>query len=570
MFIISLFKSRKKYLLNIEMKLGDLALEFMKENKTIMIVYAIIVLVLFPTESIVLSKLKGKLFSRIGEVGKKKGVKVLQNLILGIILLWLFVLITRSIKMKIQTRIYPRILVFLRSKLFKKTLARFENNYEDIPVGEHLARMEEVSYRIAVFCLSLINDIIPLTLVIIIINIYFAYVHKKIFLTTGMGLFLSAVVSLFFIPKCIEISRQRNASYLDINERIHDSYGNLMNIYLNNEAKREGEKYDFNLNKFSNVVSSSMLNNRNFVITLSAISFVTFATILIVNFKLYREGSISKTAFITIMMVASYYFGFLSRISTKVPDLIVTTGIIKHSEEILHDILNTEEKVATVPDDETLAGDIHIKNLSFRFPNTNNYIFKNLNLNIRNNENLAIVGRSGSGKSTLIKLILDLYPVQEGTITIGGRNVRDIGNERLRSHVTYVNQKTTMFEDSIINNIRKGNDASDEKIENLIEHYNLRSIFSDIEGNIYGNAGVHGGNLSLGMSKTIMILRGILRSEKIIVFDEPLAGLDADTRRKIITLIKERCRDKTVIIISHNKDLLPFVDRTIRLSDYSN
>ena len=64
-----------------------------------MIVYAIIVLVLFPTESIVLSKLKGKLFSRIGEVGKKKGVKVLQNLIIGIILLWLFVLITRSIKM---------------------------------------------------------------------------------------------------------------------------------------------------------------------------------------------------------------------------------------------------------------------------------------------------------------------------------------------------------------------------------------------------------------------------------------------------------------------------------------
>ena len=65
-----------------------------------------------------------------------------------------------------------------------------------------------------------------------------------------------------------------------------------------------------------------------------------------------------------------------------------------------------------------------------------------------------------------------------------------------------------------------------------------------------------------------MILRGILRSGKIIVFDEPLAGLDSDSRRKIITLIEKRCRNKTVIIISHNQRLLPYVDRTIKLSDY--
>ena len=104
----------------------------------------------------------------------------------------------------------------------------------------------------------------------------------------------------------------------------------------------------------------------------------------------------------------------------------------------------------------------------------------------------------------------------------------------------------------------------------LIDEYGLRDIFSDIDGNIDGEAGVHGGNLSLGMSKTIMILRGILRSKKIVVFDEPLAGLDSNSRKKILTLIEEKCRNKTVIIISHNQKLLPYVDRTIRLSDYTN
>ena len=127
-----------------------------------------------------------------------------------------------------------------------------------------------------------------------------------------------------------------------------------------------------------------------------------------------------------------------------------------------------------------------------------------------------------------------------------------------------------MFEDSIINNISKGNNVPESEIVRLIDEYGLRSIFSDIDGGIYGNAGVQGGNLSLGMSKTIMILRGILRSQKIIVFDEPLAGLDSESRRKIVTLIEKRCRNKTVIIISHNQTLLPYVDRTIKLSDYTS
>ena len=119
------------------MKLGELGVEFLKQNKQTMIAYIIVVLVLFPTESIVLSKLYGKLFSRIGEVGKNsksmmnfikkdlfsmKSANSLQALIVGIIGLWLFVILAKSMKMKIETKIYPRIIVFLRSQLFKKPL----------------------------------------------------------------------------------------------------------------------------------------------------------------------------------------------------------------------------------------------------------------------------------------------------------------------------------------------------------------------------------------------------------------------------------------------------------------
>ena len=125
-----------------------------------------------------------------------------------------------------------------------------------------------------------------------------------------------------------------------------------------------------------------------------------------------------------------------------------------------------------------------------------------------------------------------------------------------------------------MDNIKYGNNIDSEYILKLLTDYNLLELFSGLKDGIYSNSGVQGNELSGGMQKIVILLRTILKSEEsnslIIIFDEPLAGLDTNTRKKVIKLINEKCSDKTLIIITHDKEILPYMNRIIDLSEINN
>ena len=117
-----------------------------------------------------------------------------------------------------------------------------------------------------------------------------------------------------------------------------------------------------------------------------------------------------------------------------------------------------------------------------------------------------------------------------------------------------------------VNKDKYGNDVSDEYIIELLKKYDLYNYYSTLENGLDTKAGVNGSNLSLGMQKIIMIIRGILKPNKnIIIFDEPLTSLDKDTRKKIIKLIKNETSNKTVSIISHDDEIMPYADKIIKI-----
>ena len=100
-----------------------------------------------------------------------------------------------------------------------------------------------------------------------------------------------------------------------------------------------------------------------------------------------------------------------------------------------------------------------------------------------------------------------------------------------------------------------------------MKKYGLDSVYSSLENGVHSNAGVNGTNLSLGMQKVVIILRGIIKKYNIIIFDEPLAGLDSKTRVKVMNLIKDYCDGKTVMIITHDKEIIPYCDEVININE---
>ena len=133
--------------------------------------------------------------------------------------------------------------------------------------------------------------------------------------------------------------------------------------------------------------------------------------------------------------------------------------------------------------------------------------------------------------------------------------------------MNYINQRTNLFNESVLYNMQYGNDVDGKIIAQKLKDYELDVLFSDLEDGIHSNVGVHGGNLSGGMQKVTMMMRGLLRPSKIVLIDEPLSGLDADTRVKVIKMIMNECENKTLVIITHDEEILPFMSNIVDIKD---
>jgi ABC-type multidrug transport system fused ATPase/permease subunit len=198
--------------------------------------------------------------------------------------------------------------------------------------------------------------------------------------------------------------------------------------------------------------------------------------------------------------------------------------------------------------------------------NKNKNIFTDFSFKIEKGKKVAILGTSGSGKTTLVKLLLRLHSIQKGNIYINGIPIERINPEDLRNAVNYVNQRTGLFQGSVIENMKYGNNSKDKEIAGLLEKYGLVDNFRALKKGVYSNVGVNGKEVSLGMQKIIMNVRGILKKGEIIVFDEPLAGLDSRTREKMISMIDDLCKGKTMVVITHDKEILRIMDKSIDLN----
>ena len=160
-----------------------------------------------------------------------------------------------------------------------------------------------------------------------------------------------------------------------------------------------------------------------------------------------------------------------------------------------------------------------------------------------------------------------MYRPSRGTLRIDGHRIQTIDTQHLRKHVVYINQRTQMFNTSILKNIQYGNKVSAKEVGELLKRYELDAVYAKLPEGVYTNAGVNGGSLSLGMQKVTMLMRGLLRDGTVVVLDEPLAGLDATTRVKVMRLIKDRCAGKTTLVITHDKEIIPYMDRTVNISE---
>ena len=218
-------------------------------------------------------------------------------------------------------------------------------------------------------------------------------------------------------------------------------------------------------------------------------------------------------------------------------------------------IIDEENKIKEIsnPLDLNVArADIKIEGLTFKYNKIENMVLKNVSLNFEGGKMTALVGHSGAGKSTIMNMIPRFYDPEKGDILIDNQSIYKSRLKDLRSNISLVSQETTLFDDTVKNNIIYANlKASDEEINEAIKYSYAEEFINKLPNKLNTIIGENGVRLSGGEKQRLSIARAILKKSRIILLDEATSSLDADTEKKIQDAINFLTQDKTTIVIAH-------------------
>ena len=201
---------------------------------------------------------------------------------------------------------------------------------------------------------------------------------------------------------------------------------------------------------------------------------------------------------------------------------------------------------------KTTKGEINFKNISFKYNNEEREILKSINLNIVGGEMTSLVGHSGAGKTTILNLIPRFYDRTSGDMLIDDQSIYDISISSLRKNISLVNQDTTLFDDTVKNNIAYAKlDATDEEIFEAAKLSHCNEFIDKLPNKFDTVIGENGTRLSGGEKQRLSIARAMLKKSKIILLDEATSSLDAETESKIQEAIKLLTKDRTTLVIAH-------------------
>lgn len=195
-------------------------------------------------------------------------------------------------------------------------------------------------------------------------------------------------------------------------------------------------------------------------------------------------------------------------------------------------------------------------------------VLKDLSFEIKSGEIVAVVGHTGAGKTTMANLLMRFYEPTRGRISIDGINVKSIKRSSLRRFVSYIPQETYLFPGTVIENIKVVKPgASDEEVVEVCKKLGIHKFIEKLPNGYYTDVGEVGKRLSLGEKQLIAIARAMLKNSKIVIFDEALSSVDAETESMIKNALRELLRGRTGIVIAHRLSVARDCDRILVLSD---
>ncbi len=439
----------------------------------------------------------------------------------------------------------------MRNKIYKKILDLPFSYFSEEKKGDIMSKMtndlKEIEWTIMTSVEMLIRN--PLTIIV--------YLATLIIMSPQLTLFV-----LILIPVSGIIIGTIGRSLKRMSRKAQDQMGTLLskieetlsglriikaftaeNFVLKNFIAFN-EDYNNTMNKVyrKNYLASPM---SEFLGVLMITGIMYYGGSLVLN----NQSSLSPEAFIGYIAVFSQIINPAKAFSTAIYNVQKGAASIDRINIILNAENNITEK-KNAEEIKTFEKKIEFLNVSFAYENT--FVLKNINLEVKKGQTVALVGQSGSGKSTMVDLIPRFYDVTEGEIKIDGKNIKDLKIKSLRNLMGNVNQDPVLFNDTIRNNIAFGTeDVPEDKIKEAAKIANAHDFIMQTEKGYDTNIGDGGIKLSGGQRQRLSIARAVLKNPPIMILDEATSSLDTESERAVQDALDKLMQNRTSFVIAH-------------------
>lgn len=447
---------------------------------------------------------------------------------------YVFIYIKTFNTIKLEKHIGINLMKFTFDHLFKLP-NKYLKNKSIGDVAERIREIENIKNKLIAIIISVIIDVLfIITTMIIFINI-----NLKIFILMSIFIIFSAIYVLLykvFVMKYIEKTKEylgRYESY--VNESLKN-YITIKNLNVEKEIKDELLKKYIEFSKVFKKLKTKVMN----IEILKQISIDTF-TIIFIFISLFV---LKKDYILFLISLLSLFIDPIQELSTYFIDYFDFKISIKRINDIF--ILREEESNLK----ENLKGNIKFNDVAYKT------IFKNINFDISCGSMFLLYGESGIGKSTLLKILTKEITDFKGSIYIGKENFNNISKDILDNSICYVTQEEHLFNDTIENNIKLYRNLDNEHYNKILKLTHVDKIIEKRDKNnnfwIYED----GFNLSGGDRQKIILARALVKQANIYIFDESLSQVGVEEEKDIIKNIRNHFIDKTIIYITHKKDMI--------------
>ena len=357
----------------------------------------------------------------------------------------------------------------------------------------------------------------------------------------------------------------------NINDKARENLTGVRVIRAFNAEKYQEDRFEDGNKKLT---STQMFNQRMMsimsptmylIMNLLPLSIYIIGSSLINNAGMYDRLNIfsDMVVFSSYAMQVIMAFLMLAMIFVMYPRASVSAGRIR-------EVLDTETKVldGSFSSDTKLKGKIEFKNVSFKYPDADEYVLKNISFKAEKGQTIALIGSTGSGKSTIVNLIMRFYDVTDGEILIDDKNIKEYKLEALYKKIGYVPQRAVMFNGSVKYNISYGDKkVSDDLIKKASKIAQASEFVEKMSKGYSSNISQGGTNISGGQKQRLAIARAIAKDPEIFVFDDSFSALDYKTDYVLRKELKENTKDATNVIVAQRIGTILNADKIIVLDN---